>query len=293
MKDYEDHWLTRPEGLRVYARDYAQEGAQSDRRPALLCLHGLTRNSADFEDLASTLCAHQRVIAVDQRGRGRSDYDPDPGNYNLLTYVADTFALLDDLQISEFGLIGTSMGGLMAMLMASQQPARIRSVVLNDVGPVVETAGIARIQNYVGKSDEITSWADAAALARANNGLAFPDLKDEDWLKFAARTFVEDEVGVPHLAYDAAISQPLVQDQTSAVPADLWPVFDAMLDIPTLVIRGATSDILSAQTVAAMATRHHNLVSVEVPGRGHAPMLDEPAALEAVQAFLAALRPAR
>lgn len=282
MNRYEDCWLTSRDGLRLYARDYPNPEAPLP----ILCLHGLTRNAADFETLAQSLQDRHRVIVMDQRGRGRSGYDPNPTNYNVTTYVTDTLALLDQLEITQPALIGTSMGGLMAMLMASQQPGRIRGVVLNDVGPVVDPAGITRIQSYVGRPAEITSWADAAEVARANNQIAFPDWNDDDWLAFAARTFVADESGIPVPAYDPAISQPLTEDQASAVPPDLWPVFDAMADVPTLVVRGATSDILSRETLQEMGKRHHHFASVEIPDRGHAPTLDEPQAFEAIEEFL-------
>ena len=283
MNGYEDYWLTSPDGLGLYARDYPNAEAPLP----VLCLHGLTRNAADFEALAQSLQDRHRLIVMDQRGRGRADYDPNPANYNVMTYVTDTFALLDQLEITQVALIGTSMGGLMAMLMASQQPGRFRGVVLNDVGPVVDAAGIARIQSYVGRPAEITSWADAAELARANNQIAFPDWNDDDWLAFAARTFVANESGVPALAYDPAISAPLTDDQASAVPPDLWPVFDAMADVPTLVVRGVTSDILSRQTLQEMRKRHHDFASVEIPDRGHAPTLDEALAFKAIEGFLA------
>ncbi len=226
---------------------------------------------------------------MDQRGRGRSAYDPDPSRYALPTYVKDAFALMDHLALEHVAIIGTSMGGLMAMLMAAQQPGRISGIVFNDVGPVVEAEGLRRIQGYVGKGGEIASWADAVALTRANNGAAFPGLSDNEWLAFAQRIFVENEAGVPVLAYDANISQPMQADQTTAVPPDLWPVFDAMGEVPLLVVRGALSDILSRETVAQMAQRHPNTTAVEVPNRGHAPMLDEPEAMRALSEFLAAL----
>lgn len=282
MKSYEDHWLTSHDGLRLYARDYPNPNSPAP----ILCMHGLTRNSSDFAQLAESLNPQFRLIVADQRGRGRSDYDANPANYNVMTYVADTFALLDELELSSVIMIGTSMGGLMAMIMASQQPERVRGLVLNDVGPVVEADGIARIQGYVGNSGEIASWEDAVELARANNGLAFPDWNDADWLAFARKLFVEDDSGVPRLSYDPAISAPLSSDQGSAVPPAMWPVFDSIADIPTLVIRGAISDILSRQTVAEMARRHHNLTHVEVAGRGHAPTLDEAEALKAIHEFL-------
>lgn len=280
-----DVFFTNQDGLDLYARDYPNP----DATLTVLCLHGLTRNSADFAELAETLWPGYRVVAMDQRGRGRSAYDPDPSRYTLPTYVQDAFALMDHLGLAHVAIVGTSMGGLMAMFMAAQQPGRISGIVLNDVGPVVEAEGLRRIQGYVGKGGEIASWADAVALTRANNSAAFPDFSDDDWLAFARRIFRENEEGVPVLAYDAKISQPMQADQTTAVPADLWPVFDAMGAVPLLVVRGALSDILSGETVAEMARRHPGTTAVEVPNRGHAPDLSEPGVSDAIAEFLAGL----
>lgn len=280
---YEDRWVTNADGLRLYVRDYEC----ADPKLTLLCLHGLTRNSADFEGLVDQLNPAYQVLVADQRGRGRSDYDPSPERYNVVNYVVDTWAILDHLDVADVVLIGTSMGGLMTMMMTGMQPERIRGVVLNDVGPVVEPSGIARIQGYVGKDPRVENWTDAVALVRANNEAAFPDFGDAQWQAFARRMFTEDGDGL-RLAYDPAISNAISEDQTSAVPPDLWPVFENMRNTPVLVLRGALSDILSEQTVAEMGRRHPDLVSVEVPQRGHAPMLDEPEASAAIRTFLAA-----
>jgi pimeloyl-ACP methyl ester carboxylesterase len=229
---------------------------------------------------------------MDQRGRGKSDYDEQAARYNVATYVADTFAVLDHFSLQDVVLIGTSMGGLMAMLMASMMPTRIRGIVLNDVGPVVEPAGIARIQSYVGTGGPVASWADASVVARSNNEIAFPDYDEAEWRTFAKRIFIEEN-GFLRLAYDPAISQPISDDHSSAVPADLWSVFDNLVDVPVLVIRGNTSDILAAETVAEMARRHPDLRTIEVANRGHAPILDEPEALRAINSFLGQLKAGR
>jgi pimeloyl-ACP methyl ester carboxylesterase len=282
MASYDDFWLTTEDGLRLYARDYPNP----DSPLTVLCLHGLTRNSADFAELAEALAPTCRVIVLDQRGRGRSDYDANPANYQIPTYVRDTLTLLDTLQLERVALIGTSMGGLISMTLESLQPQRVGGIVLNDVGPVVEPAGIARIQSYVGKGGNLSSWGDAVRVTRENNRIAFPDFGDADWDAFARRMYHLDADGIPQSTYDAAIAQPLNADTSTAVPPDLWPLFDSVAELPMLVIRGAHSDILSAATVAEMARRHPGLRHVEVANRGHAPMLDEPEALAAIQAFL-------
>lgn len=282
MTDYEDVWYESTDGLRLFARDYVNDKAKT----TLLCMHGLTRNSADFTSLCEWLQPRYRLIAVDQRGRGRSAYDPKPANYNPGVYVQDMFSLLDQLALDRVVMVGTSLGGLMTMIMAAMQPQRIQAAILNDIGPVVDPVGLERIKGYVGSGGEINNWQDAIAEARAVNGVAFPDWRDEDWLKFARNLYREKPDGTLELAYDAAIAQPMLQHQDSAVPPDLWPAFDALQDIPTLAVRGAISDILSPQCVREMKTHKPDLRAIEVPGRGHAPTLDEPAARAAIEELL-------
>jgi len=290
-----DFWLKTADGLTLYARDYgnprdsARGYGKDSASLTVLCLPGLTRNSADFEELAERLCKRYRVITMDPRGRGRSAYDPDPSHYQLKTYVADAFALLDAMDVDRVALVGTSMGGLMSMLMTATAPQRIRGVVLNDIGPVVEASGLARIQGYVGKQHPVTGWDDAVEVAKANNSQAFPDFSDAQWLAFTRRIFRENAEGRPELAYDPAISSPIKQDQQAAVPADLWGVFDALTATPLLVVRGTLSDILSAETVKQMAARHRSMQHIEVARVGHAPLLTEPQATAAIEGFLESL----
>ena len=266
--------------LRLYARDYPGEG------PALLMMHGLTRNSADFAELAEQLAGRYRVVAVDQSGRGWSENESDPVNYTPATYCGDMLGLIARLGLDRPVLIGTSMGGLMAMIMGSLSPAAYRGIVLNDIGPMAEQAGLDRIAGYVGKTAEVTDWASAAAYCRDTNGYAFPGYGEAKWMAFARRLFREDEAGVPRLAYDPVIGEGLKGDRPSAVPPDLWPMWDELKPLPILAIRGAISDILSADTLAEMGARHPGMDVVEVAGVGHAPMLDEPEALAAIEAFI-------
>lgn len=250
-------------------------------------MHGLTRNSGDFEPLAAHLAGRYRLVVPDQRGRGLSEYDGDPANYRPDIYAADMFALLDGLGIEQAGLIGTSMGGLIAMIMAALQPVRIGAMVLNDVGPQIEAAGLARIQSYVGPSGDAADWTEAAARCAAINASAFPDYGAAEWLAFARRTWRETAEGRLCLAYDPAIAASIAGDEPATVPSDLWPLWDMLSAMPTLVLRGASSDLLSAETVAEMRRRHAGaFAAAEVPGRGHAPMLDESAATAAIDAFL-------
>ena len=286
MADYTDHFYKSADGrLTLYARDYSANGA--DKTPLLL-MHGLTRNSADFEPLAEHLAGEYRLIIADQRGRGRSDYDEHPENYNPVVYAADMGALLDSLNIDKALAIGTSMGGLMAMVMTQMMPGRLTAIVLNDVGPEVDMAGIRRIQSYVGGGDApATDWVSAAKQAEAVNAAAFPDYGPEDWMAFARRTYHENADGVPVLAYDKAIAAGMQDNDLTAVPPDLWPAWDAMGGIPVLTLRGANSDLLSAEILAEMARRHTgDFTPIIVPNRGHAPILDEPEALQAILAFV-------
>jgi pimeloyl-ACP methyl ester carboxylesterase len=266
--------------LQLYARDYAGAG------PCLLMMHGLTRNSADFEQLADRLAGRFRVVVPDQRGRGRSQYDPEPANYVPATYCADMLGLIARLQLERPLLIGTSMGGLMAMAMASLSPQGYRGIVLNDVGPVLEPDGMSRIGGHVGSTPDVKDWGDAMAFAKQTNGSAFPGYGDDEWLAFARRLFREDADGVPRLAYDPAIAIPFAAIDPAAPPADLWPMWDALAPLPILTLRGELSDILSRETLVEMGRRHPGMDSVTVPGVGHAPTLDEPEAVAAIERFL-------
>jgi pimeloyl-ACP methyl ester carboxylesterase len=275
--------FTAADGLRLSARDWAGPDASA---PAVLCLHGLTRNSRDFQPLAEALQSQFRVIAPDQRGRGRSAYDPQPAHYNVLVQAQDTWALMDQLGVDRFAIVGTSMGALMAVTMANQQPQRIASVVLNDAGPEVDPRGLARIAGYVGRGGSTADWEDAARQLAEVHGAAYPDYAEADWLRMAHATYVEGDGGL-RLDYDPDLKQAFAV--ASGVAPDLWPAFEALKSIPTLVLRGALSDILSAETAEAMGRRLGARV-VTVPRRGHAPDLSEPASISAVQEHLAGSR---
>jgi len=266
--------------LNLYARDY-----DLTLDNPVLCLHGLTRNSRDFEVVASNLSGSHRVIVPDQRGRGRSDYDMIAENYHLATYVEDTFSLLDHLGVERVQIVGTSMGGLMAMMMVAFQPERIKSIVLNDIGPVVEDAGVERIRSYVGKSFVFKSWSEVAQAVQKSQSQAFPDFVEADWLQFARRTHHDTGEGIV-ASYDSALSKGLSAASTQVVPNDLWPLWGLMKDHPCLIIRGGLSDLLSAQTLARMVSDNPKAQSLTIANRGHAPTLEESLAFEAVDQFL-------
>lgn len=294
--DYQDVLYPSADGrLHLYARDYgAPRPRLFGQRPGalpVLCLHGLTRNSADFHDLASRLSRRYRVISVDQRGRGRSQWDPDPVHYNPMVYVQDMLALMARLGLDRVVVIGTSMGGLMAMIMGMTQRGRIAGAVINDVGPEIDPAGLARIASYAGKRQPVTTWAEAAEQTRQTNAVAFPDYRAADWMAFARRLYVEDADGRPVLAYDPAIAGGLTPTGgVSAAAPDLWPMWDALEGLPMLAIRGALSDLLAPATLDSMKARHKGLATAVVPRVGHAPMLDEPVAAKAIDRFLSGVR---
>jgi pimeloyl-ACP methyl ester carboxylesterase len=284
MTDFADRWWSSAEGLRLYARDYP--GAAGEARLPVVCLHGLTRNSADFEDVAPWLAeTGRRVLVPDVRGRGRSDRDPDPTRYNPAVYAADVLALLDGLGIARAVFIGTSMGGLITMMAALTAPVRVTAAVLNDVGPELSLAGLTRIGGYVGQAGVFADWSEAAAYARQSNAIAFPDYGVEDWDRFARRIAARNGAGELVLAYDPAISAAV---QPALEAPNLWPLFEPLATgRPVLLVRGALSDILDDAIAARTAERAPQVIQAVVPGVGHAPMLTEPAARAALAEFLA------
>ncbi|MBS0570204.1 MAG: alpha/beta hydrolase [Proteobacteria bacterium] len=283
MPAYADTYHDSTDGLRLYAREYP--GPRADA-PVLLCLPGLTRNSKDFEALAEELSRRYRVLCPDLRGRGRSARDPNSENYRPDVYGSDIFGLLDALGIDTFGVIGTSLGALMAMGMNALAPQRVLHVVLNDAGPELDPRGIARIASYTGKSAApMTTWAEAAQRMAANYATAYPDFGPADWSSYARASCFRDSDGVIKFDYDPGIARGLASG--SATP-DLWPVFDLLAGKPVLVLRGELSDVLAEATVAKMRARLPTLRAATIPGRGHAPTLDEPAARAAIAGYLSA-----
>jgi len=251
----------------------------------VLCLAGLTRNSADFGFLAPHL-ADCRLIRMDYRGRGQSDHATDFMSYNILREAQDAVDLLDHLGLARVTLIGTSRGGLIAMALAHTAPARLAGVVLNDIGPEVAETGIARIMDYVGKPPDLPDLdACASALAHVHAD-AFPGVPLARWRAQAAAMFHEKPGGGLGLRYDARLRDALVGQAGAGDAPDLWQMFDALHDLPLAAIRGANSDLLSPETFARMQARHPGLIAATVPDRGHVPFLDEPEALAVIRAVL-------
>jgi pimeloyl-ACP methyl ester carboxylesterase len=281
---YSDVFYPAADGLSLHARDYAGPGSAL---APVLCLPGLTRNVRDFDGVAPVLAGRRRVVVAEQRGRGQSAWDPNPANYAPPVYVRDMGSLLDHLQIPKIVIVGTSLGGLMGMIMAATMKRRVAGLVLNDVGPELSPDGIRRIQQAVARQAEIGGWADAVAELSRIHAETFADYAAADWERMARAIYRDGPENRPVADYDPAISIGVAA--TPMPPPDLWPVFAAIADTPILVLRGAVSDILSAATVETMLRRHPLLGAVEVPLRGHAPTLDEPVALAALTGFLAGL----
>ena len=286
---FADRRWTSPDGLSLFARDYAP-GPGPARLP-VIAIHGLTRNSADFEGVAPLIAqSGRRVLAIDVRGRGRSDRAPDPMTYTPEVYARDVVALMEQAGIDRAVFIGTSMGGLITMALGAIKPRAVTAAILNDIGPAVSPEGLARIAAYSGQPVETPTWADAAAYARRINEIAFPNHTDADWEAFARRIFRDGTEGSPVLDYDPDIAVPIRAAGAKALVPNLWPFFRRLAKKkPTLLIRGGTSDLLGADIVEKMRKAAPEMEYAEVPGVGHAPMLDEPEAKAAIFEFLAGI----
>jgi pimeloyl-ACP methyl ester carboxylesterase len=286
------------DGLSLHYRDYS--GSHSRNKPGamtVLCLPGLTRNARDFEDLAAHLSRRYRVLCADLRGRGGSAYASDPMTYVPTTYVRDVATLLDTAGVDRVAVVGTSLGGIMAMIMATVMPHRLIGAVLNDVGPELDAAGMARIGQFVGKSVPVANWDEAAAAIARGEGAIYPDFKPDDWMRQARRRFAPIDKGRVGAAmpdgplradYDLDIAKPFA---VNFAPVDLWPFFAALAAFPVLAIRGENSDLLSPEVFAKMKAVKPDLEQVTALRRGHVPLLNEPECLSAIDRFLERLSP--
>jgi pimeloyl-ACP methyl ester carboxylesterase len=283
-----DNFITAQDGLRLHVREWGPRGSQA---LPVMCLPGLTRTTADFEVLATALAGDvkppRRVLALDSRGRGKSDYDRNPANYNLAVELGDLLAVLTALGIGKAVFVGTSRGGILTMLLGPVRPTVIAGCVLNDIGPVIEPAGLARIKSYVGKMPQPASFEAAAENLAQLFGTQFPRLTDSDWLAFAHRAFKQaGERIVPD--YDPQLATILEDIDVGHPPPPLWKEFDSLARRAMMVIRGSNSDLLSAATVAAMRERRLQLEVLGVPDQGHAPLLAEPETIQKIAEFVRA-----
>ena len=279
---YLDRWWNSADGLKLHFRDYP---GRTDR-PPLLCLPGLTRNARDFSQLAERLAGEWRVLCPDLRGRGDSAYAKDPASYNPLQYAEDLELLLTDQAIGRFVAIGTSLGGILTMLLAARAPERIAGALLNDVGPELAPAGIARIRDYVGQARSYPTWMHAARAVEETQASAFPDYQPSDWLAMAKRVMVLGGNGRIVFDYDMKIADAFSAPGSEA-PIDLWPALLALNGAPVTLLRGDLSDVLTADAHQQMAQRLPEAEAVTVPRVGHAPMLDERVAEAALDRLLA------
>ena len=285
MADFQDGFWESADGLKLHYRDYP--GAAS--RTPLICMPGLTRNARDFEPVAELLGGKRRIIAIDFRGRGDSGYAKDPMSYIPLTYMQDVDALLRVLELKSFITLGTSLGGIVSMLLATMWKDKMKGAILNDVGPEIGAKGAERIRGYVGQTRKFDTWMHAArSLAEAHSEV-YPDFKLADWLRLAKRTCKLSNNGRVVFDYDMKIAEPFKVPGGEA-GVDLWPVFESLGGVPLLILRGATSDILEKATATKMVKKHGGATLVTIPRVGHAPSLDEVAAQEAIKGFLAGVR---
>lgn len=287
MPSFTDLSYTSGDGLALYARDYP--GAGGPARLPVICIHGLTRNSLDFDELAPLLAGlGRRVLAVDVRGRGRSARDPNPANYTPVVYAADVAALMHALGMARAVFVGTSMGGLTTMTLAATRLDLVAAAVLNDVGPVLSARGLARIAGYAGKAPLFNSWDEATCHVRDINRCAFPGNDDAEWAKWARRAFEQRDDGLLCPRYDPGIAASLQGGRLAPTSLAARMAFRRLTrHRPTLLVRGALSDLVEPAQANWMRRTAPGLDYAEVPNVGHAPMLTEPEAFEAIRAFLA------
>ncbi|AVO45303.1 alpha/beta fold hydrolase [Phreatobacter cathodiphilus] len=279
---YESRFVTASDGLKLHARLYGRPVAE---RLPVLCLPGLSRNAGDFDVVARALAEERQVVALDYRGRGLSAFDPDWRNYALPVELDDMLAVATVLGLSRAVFLGTSRGGLLTMLTSAARPSLLAGAILNDIGPVIEGAGLARIKSYLGRLPEPGTWDEAVALLKSIGQSRFPALTDADWRGQAGSIWTEGD-GRLVAAFDPALAKTLESVSFDGPMPTLWPQFDGLAGVPVMVIRGEHSDILSAATVAAMADRRPDLDLLTVPGQGHAPLLTDAMSIGRIQAFV-------
>ena len=280
---FTSRFYTTHDGLRLHMRDY---GSRTGDLTPVVCLPGLARTAADFDALARRLSARgRRVAAIDYRGRGLSDWDPDPDNYDVKIENLDILNMLAGAGIGEAIFVGTSRGGIHIMVLAATRPTILKAAVLNDIGPVIEARGLARIRGYVGKLPQPKDWADAVDLFKKLASAHFTAMADADWLAYAHLTF-EEKAGKLVPRYDPKLSVNLQKLAVGTAVPELWPQFEGLANIPVMAIRGENSDLLSAATVAEMARRHPGMEAYVAAGEGHAPMLLDERSISAVAGFV-------
>lgn len=289
QQQFIDSFWWSQDGLRLHYRDYpadpALQPADQAPRPPIICIPGLTRNARDFEAVAARLAGHWRVICVDLRGRGDSGYAKDPMSYVPLTYVQDMEALLQDQGITQFVAFGTSLGGIITMLLASTRPGRVIGALLNDIGPQIEAEGLLRIRDYVGQGRSFPTWLHAARAMAEQQSAVFQDFELSDWLVFAKKIMKVSPGGRIVYDYDMKIAEPFALPGGES-GVNLWPALGGLRDAAMLLVRGEDSDLLSPETAAKMMAQLPKAQMITVARRGHAPTLEEPPVIAAIDALL-------
>jgi pimeloyl-ACP methyl ester carboxylesterase len=281
MTYLEAHFTTR-DGLSLYYRNYTGPAGPVP----VLCLAGSTSNSRSFDDLAPHVAKTRRVLTMDWRGHGNSDWDPDENHYGFQPDADDVVELLQHLGIPKVVIIGTSRGGIIGMVLGLSNPEVLAGVVMNDIGPEIGAKGSQRLRARTVLDAEFATFAEAGAAARDRYDTPTPDLSDAYWTTYARRTCRRHDDGKIRPDYDPGYGRAFRAGQTRG---SLWPAFESLANIPALAIRGAESDILEAGGMAAMAARKPDLRTATVPGRNHCPFLDEPESLKAIDSFLATI----
>lgn len=283
---FASRFVSAADGLRLHVRIY---GMRARRGLPVVCLPGLTRNGADFHEVATALTADPEqprlVIAIDSRGRGRSDHDSNSDNYSFPIELADVIAVLTALEIGPAIFLGTSRGGILSMLLGAARPAALAGVILNDIGPVIEPKGLVRLKGYVGKLPTPRSFEEGADILRRLGDAQFPALSSDGWLRQARQTWTQTD-GKMVLTYDSALSRTLEAVDLERPLPPLWGAFDSLARLPLMVVHGKNSDILSAATIDAMRERRLDIDVLEVPDQGHAPLLVEPETIARISAFI-------
>lgn len=286
---FTERFFSASDGLQLYARDYGHDNLQAKAALPIVCLAGLSRNSRDFHLLAEQLSTHpekpRRVVALDYRGRGFSAWDPDKSHYQLPIEAEDVLTACAVLDVEPAVFIGTSRGGLILHLLAAMRPALLRGVILNDIGPVVETSGLLQIRRYLEAQPVLQSWDEAAESLKRVHGASFPALGQADWDDMAKAIFREKD-GAIVADFDPALIEPLRSISEDSPMADLWTLYEGLKPVPLMAIRGENSAILSPATFAQMAERHPRMRSVAAAGQGHAPLLHRPDLLTEILGFV-------
>ncbi|WP_349433630.1 alpha/beta hydrolase [Pararhizobium sp. A13] len=286
---FTERFFSASDGLQLYARDYGHDNPQTKRTLPIVCLAGLSRNSRDFHLLAEQLSTHpdrpRRVVALDYRGRGFSAWDPDKSHYQLPVEAEDVLTACAVLDVEQAIFIGTSRGGLILHLLAAMRPTLLRGVILNDIGPVIETSGLLLIRQYLEAQPVLQSWDEAVESLKRVHGDAFPALDQADWDDMAKAIFREKD-GMIVADFDPALIEPLRNITGETPMADLWTLYEGLKPVPLMTIRGESSAILSPATFAEMAERHPRMRSVAAAGQGHAPLLHRPDLLAEIRGFI-------